>query len=81
MNEREAKFRDALARLTLPEDGHVPRYRRPRRRTEAPSSGPVDVRRVNDRVVSEALKLAGGDPSRLRFLPDGSAVVENEPRA
>lgn len=41
----------------------------------------LSVRAVNPVALAHALRLAGGDRSRLRFGADGSVTVANEPRA
>jgi hypothetical protein len=48
---------------------------RAQHRTRATASGGV-----SPAAVAVALKIAGGDPGRLVFLPDGSVLVGNKPR-
>lgn len=45
------------------------------------SHGRVRVREIDADVLKVALKVAGGDYRRLRFLEDGSVLVTNAPRA
>lgn len=40
----------------------------------------VETREIPPAALEHALRLAGGDRSRLRFEKDGSIVVANEPR-
>jgi hypothetical protein len=49
---------------------------RPERR---PRRARPSVTRIPRAVLAEAERLAGGDLSRLRFLPDGSVIVANRP--
>jgi len=37
-------------------------------------------RAINQRAVRTALRIAGGDASRLQFLDDGSVLVANKAR-
>lgn len=54
---------------------------RPRRgRTARPGNQPRTTVRVDQRVLTAALDLAGGDPSRLVIDPDGSVLVQNRSR-
>ena len=56
--------------------------RRTRRRSQPrTTASPLVVERVNEAALEAALTLAGGDTSRLRFLPDGSVLVANTSRA
>lgn len=38
------------------------------------------TQQAHPRAVEEALRLAGGDRARLRFLEDGSVLVANDRR-
>lgn len=54
----------------------APRPRQTRTRTAEPVTGD----RVSAAALATALRIAGGDRSRLRFLPDGSVLVHNHRR-
>lgn len=56
----------------------VARSRRARHRVV--DEQPVDESRVDGRALAVALRLAGGDRSRLSFEADGSIVILNEAR-
>jgi hypothetical protein len=45
-----------------------------------PAPPAADVDRVHPLALQAALDLAGGDPSRLVFTPDGGVEVRNNPR-
>lgn len=55
-------------------------HRVPRPRPRA-DSAPVDVRKVNPLIMEAALRLTGGDVSRIHLRDDGSLVITNRPRA
>lgn len=57
----------------------VPKLRRKPRARQS-KSPLVDTRSVPRAAVQKALELAGGDASRLVFLPDGAVLVTNQPR-
>lgn len=67
-----------ITAVSLPE-GRVPDLTREPRASPEPAS-PLDVRAVPREALRVALKLAQGDTSRLRFLPDGTVMVDNRPR-
>jgi hypothetical protein len=47
----------------------------------SPSAGQLmDTREVPRAALEMALKLAGGDATRLTFMPDGTVMVNNTPR-
>lgn len=54
-------------------------------RTRAPRPAapvvPVELRRISPLIMEAALRLTGGDASRLHVRDDGSIVVTNRPRA
>ncbi len=43
-------------------------------------AAPVSERSVPQEAINQALRLAGGDPSRLRIEADGSVTVLNGSR-
>ena len=59
--------------------GTVPELRRKPKRAPGPRAL-IDTRAVPRAAVQAALGLAGGDSSRLTFLPDGTVLVNNHPR-
>lgn len=48
------------------------KVRKPQQRTASPIT-----MRVHDMVLEEAIRLAGGDPARLRINHDGTVTVVN----
>lgn len=42
-------------------------------------NGPVTVTRVNPRALLTALRLAGGNPARLRVISGSEILVVNNP--
>lgn len=74
--------RDNVVAVSLPGDGSVPRLARVVvRRSSTSSAGPIAVRMVPSAALREAMRLAGGDLSRLTFDADGAVIVENDARA
>lgn len=61
-------------------DGNVPADLTKGPRASAAPASLVDMREVPRAALAVALKLAGGDASRLTFLPDGTVMVTNRPR-
>jgi hypothetical protein len=49
-----------------------------RKREDAPA---VAVRNVDPLIMEAALRLTGGDVSRINLRDDGSIVITNKPRA
>jgi hypothetical protein len=40
-------------------------------------ASPVITLQIDHKVMREALRLSGSEKKRLRFLPDGSVLIEN----
>lgn len=59
--------------------GRIPDLTKEPRASPEPAA-PVEVREVPPAALRVALELAGGDTSRLLFLPDGTVMVNNRPR-
>jgi hypothetical protein len=55
---------------------HRPRVERPR-----VDPAPLDVRNVDPLIMDAALRLCGGDVSRINIREDGSVVITNRSRA
>jgi hypothetical protein len=51
---------------------------RPQREPE--EAAPVDRRTVDPLIMEAALRLTGGDVSRIHLRDDGSIVITNQPR-
>lgn len=49
------------------------------RKTKTPMVRDSAAAKLNDEVLATARELAGGDMRRVQFLPDGSAIVHNNP--
>ena len=70
-------MRDNISVLTLTEP---PRRLRPPRPRAVQRNGDVVTYRAHVRAFPYAVIIAGGDRSRLVFLPDGSILISNHPR-
>jgi len=53
---------------------------RPRPERARPEPVPVNARNVDPLIMEAALRLTGGDVSRINLRDDGSIVITNRPR-
>lgn len=61
--------------------GPVRKIARPVQRPRVARAAQPAESHVHPLAVAAALRLAGGDASRLRFQPDGSVLIANDARA